>query len=98
MPAKKTPKKKAAKKSAPSAKGALQPAANKTINDVIKLLRDNPEFGMAFHNHFADKVLELNRSGWAQGAEYSDAKHVWGAQCITREVLDEFNLFDLVRK
>lgn len=98
MPAKKTAKKKAAKKVAASSAGAMQPTMKKTFSDVVKLFRDNPDFAIAFHNHYADKVLELNRSGWAQGAEYSDAKHVWGAQCITREVLDEFNLFDLVRK
>lgn len=93
---KKTAKKKAAKKVAASAKGYPQPEQKKTISDVIKLLRDNPEFGAAFHNHYQDKVLELARAGWCQGTEYSDAKHVWGSQCITREILDEMNLYDLV--
>lgn len=95
-PKKKAAKKRATKKSASSAP-AQQPRERKNIADVVKLLRDNPEYGIAFHKYFEDKILQLNRAGWGCGTEYADKKHVWGAQCLTTEVLDEFNLWDLVR-
>lgn len=98
MPAKKTAKKKVAKKVEASSAGATQPSSKLTFSDVVKFMRANPEMAIALHKHYEDKVFDLNRSGWSQGAEYSDAKHVWGAQCIVREVLDEFNLYDLVRR
>ena len=92
------PKKKAAKKKAAKKKVAdPQPREQKNIADVVKLLRDNPEFGIAFHKYFEDKIIQLNRAGWSVGSDYADKKHVWGAQCLTAEVLDEFNLWDLVR-
>ena len=71
---------------------------SKNIGDVVKLLRENPEFGSTFHKHFEDKVFQLNRAGWSVGTEYADQKHLWGAQFIVAEILDEFNLYDLARK
>jgi hypothetical protein len=79
-------------------KGAVQPVMKKEISDVIQLLRDNPDFGIAFHNYFEEQRDSLLSSAWNQGSDDYDKKAVSAAMYITDEILATFNLTDLARR
>ena len=93
MPAKKTAKKKAVKTAASLA--APQPRMPKKIEDVIRLLRDNPEYGIAFNKHFEDRRDSLLSDSWATANDNFDMKAVSAALFIAEEILASFGLSDL---
>jgi hypothetical protein len=86
MPAKKTAKKRAAKKVA-SSKGAVMQIQPKSINEVIDFLKANRDFAVGLHDYFAGQRDNLLQSAWAQGSENYDMKCAAAAMYITDEIL-----------
>lgn len=86
MPAKKTAKKRATKKVA-SNKGAVMQLQPKSIEEIVKFLRDNPDFGAGLHNFFEGRRDELLSMSWASGSDNFDAKCAAVACYLTDEVL-----------
>ena len=66
--------------------------ANTKINDVKKLLRDNPEFGAAFHDYFETRREELIAVPWVSHNPQMNKKCQMIAAFIQDEILNEFNL------
>jgi len=66
--------------------------ANTSINDVKKLLRDNPEFGVAFHDYFETRRQELIAVPWVSHNPQMNKKCQMIAAFIQDEILNEFNL------
>ncbi len=71
---------------------------NKSINDVKKLLRDNPEFGAAFHNYFETRREELIAVPWVSHNPDMNRKCQIIAAFIQDELLNEFGLKGVSRK
>jgi hypothetical protein len=86
MPAKKTAKKRAAKKVA-SSKGAVMQIQPKSINEVIDFLKANKDFAVGLHQYFEGQRDNLLQSAWAQGSENYDMKCAAAAMYITDEIL-----------
>ena len=72
--------------------------ANKSINDVKKLLRDNPEFGAAFHEYYETRREELIAVPWVSHNPAMNRKCQMIAAFIQDEILNEFNLKSIARK
>ena len=70
----------------------------KTIADVIKLLRDNPEYGRAFYEYFEDKRDELISAQFTRTDPGFDKKCHISAQFVQNQILDEFKLKSLSRR
>jgi len=68
------------------------------INDVKKLLRDNPEFGAAFHDYFETRREELIAVPWVSHNPEMNRKCQMIAAFIQDEILNEFNLKTVSRK
>jgi hypothetical protein len=69
----------------------------KTINDVKKLLRDNPEYGAAFHDYFETRREELMSVPWVANDDALSRKCSLMAGFIQDELLNEFGLKDVSR-
>ena len=69
----------------------------KTINDVKKLLRDNPEYGAAFHDYFETRREELMAVPWVANDDALSRKCSLMAGFIQDELLNEFDLKDVSR-
>jgi hypothetical protein len=67
------------------------------ITTVIKFLRDNPEFGRAFHEHFEDRRDDLIGVKWTRSDPELSRKCNIGAEMIQAEILDMFDLKSLSR-
>jgi hypothetical protein len=87
MPAKKTIKKRATKKVAASAAGAIVPLQPKTITEVIDFLKDNKDFAVGLHSYFEQQRDGLLQAAWGQGSENYDMKASAAAMYITDEIL-----------
>ena len=96
IPRNEASKKKAVKTAASLA--AKQPIMPMKIGDVMKLLRDNPEYGIAFHKHFAERRDSLMSDAWATGSDNFDMKAVAAALFISEEILASFGLEDLDKR
>jgi hypothetical protein len=70
----------------------------KDINDVIKLLKDNPEFGRAFHEHFEDLREHLISVKWTRTDPEFSRKCNIGAEFLQHDIIDVFGLKGLSRK
>ena len=86
MAAKKTAKKRATKKVA-SNKGAVMQLQPKSIQEIVKFLRDNPDFGAGLHNFFEGRRDELLSMSWSNASDNFDAKCAAVACYLTDEVL-----------
>jgi len=86
MPAKKTAKKKAAKKVA-SNKGAVMPLDPWPIEKIVEFLQDNPNIGVGLHQFFEGRRNELLSMSWASANDNFDAKCAAVACYLTDEVL-----------
>ncbi len=65
--------------------------AEKTIEDVVKLFNDNPEYKKAFCDHFDDQVMrEFLRAVATSHEGSSDTKALIQAATIQTFVLDVF--------
>ena len=62
------------------------------INDVKKFLRDNPEFGAAFHDYFETRREELIAVPWVSHNPDMNKKCQMIAAFIQDEILNEFGL------
>lgn len=69
----------------------------KTISDVKKLLRDNPEYGAAFHDYFETRREELMAVPWVANDDALSRKCSLMAGFIQDELLNEFGLKDVSR-
>ncbi len=70
----------------------------KDITDAIKLLKDNPEYGRAFHEHFEDLRDHLISVKWTRtDPEYSRKCNI-AAEFIQHNILDMCGLKSLSRK
>jgi len=69
----------------------------KSINDVKKLLRNNPEYGAAFHDYFETRREELIAVPWVSHNAEMNRKCQMMAAFIQDEILNEFNLKDVSR-
>jgi len=69
----------------------------KSINDVKKLLRNNPEYGAAFHDYFETRREELIAVPWVSHNSEMNRKCQMMAAFIQDEILNEFNLKDVSR-
>lgn len=67
----------------------------KTISDVKQLLKDNPEYGKAFHDYFEARREELIATTWVSRLTGEDKKCQIAASFIQNEVLDDFDLKDI---
>jgi len=70
----------------------------KSVQDVIKLLKDNPEYGRAFHEYFEDMRDELIAVKWTRTDPNFDKKCHIGAEFIQSSILNTFNLKELSRR
>ncbi len=62
------------------------------INDVKKFLRDNPEFGAAFHDYFETRREELIAVPWIAKKLGMNKESAICAAFIQDEILNEFGL------
>ncbi len=62
------------------------------INDVKKFLRDNPEFGAAFHDYFETRREELIAVPWIAKKLGMNKESAICAAFIQTELLDDFGL------
>ena len=69
-----------------------------TINDVKKLLRDNPQFGAIFHDYFENRREELLAVPWVSHNPQLNQKCQLMASFIQDEILNEFGLKDVSRQ
>jgi len=72
--------------------------AKKSINDVKKLLKDNPEFGKAFHDYFENRREELISVPWVSHQPEMNKKCQMMAAFIQDEILNEFGLKTISRR
>jgi hypothetical protein len=86
MPAKKTAKKRATKKVASSA-GALVPLQPKSIDEIVKFLQDNPDFGAGLQAFFEGRRDELLSMSWSSANGNFDQKCSAVACYLTDEIL-----------
>ena len=70
----------------------------KTITDVIKFLKANPEFGRAFHEYFEDLREELIAVKWTRVDPGFSNKCNIAAEFIQSKVLNDFDLKSLSRR
>jgi len=70
----------------------------KGINDVKKFLRDNPEFGAAFHDYFETRREELISIPWVQKKLGMNKESAIIAAFIQDEILNEFGLKPVSRQ
>ena len=70
----------------------------KNINDVKELLRNNPEFGAAFHDYFETRREELISFPWVSHNPDMSRKCQIIAAFIQTEILGDFGLKDISRK
>jgi hypothetical protein len=68
------------------------------IEDVKKFLKDNPEFGKAFHDHFEARREELLALPWICHALGMDKKAQIAASFIQEEILNDFGLKSISRR
>jgi hypothetical protein len=68
------------------------------IEDVKKFLKDNPEFGKAFHDHFEQRREELISMPWVMHAIGMDKKAQVAAAFIQEEILNDFGLKAISRR
>ena len=68
------------------------------ITDVKKFLKDNPEFGKAFHDHFEARREELISMPWVCHALGMDKKAIAVSAFIQEEILNDFGLKSISRK
>jgi hypothetical protein len=87
MPPKKVAKKRATKKVAASAKGALVPLQPKSIGEIVKFLQDNPDFGAGLHAFFEGRRDELLSMSWSSANGNFDQKCSAVACYLTDEIL-----------
>jgi len=69
-----------------------------TIEDVKKFLKDNPDFGKAFHDHFEQRREELIAMPWVCHALGMDEKAAAVSAFIQEEILNDFGLKSISRK
>jgi hypothetical protein len=69
-----------------------------TIEDVKKFLKDNPDFGKAFHDHFEQRREELIAMPWICHALGMDKKATAVSAFIQEEILNDFGLKSISRK
>ena len=69
-----------------------------TIEDVKKFLKDNPDFGKAFPDHFEQRREELISLPWIQHQLGMDKKAQACAAFIQEEILNDFGLKSISRK
>lgn len=86
MTAKKTAKKRAVKKVA-SSKGAVMQLEPKSIEEVVKFLQDNPDFGAGLHAFFEGRRDELLSMSWSSANDNFDQKCAAVACYLTDEIL-----------
>lgn len=72
--------------------------ANIGINEVKKFLRDNPEFGAAFHDYFETRREELIAVPWVSHKPEMNKKCQMIASFIQDEILNEFGLKSVSRQ
>ena len=72
--------------------------ANIGINEVKKFLRDNPEFGAAFHDYFETRREELIAVPWVSHKPDMNKKWQMIAAFIQDEILNEFGLKSVSRQ
>lgn len=70
----------------------------KTITEVIKFLKANPEFGRAFHEYFEDMRDELIAAKWTRVDPQFDKKCHIAAEFIQSKILNDFGLKPLSRR
>ena len=68
------------------------------INDVKRLLRENPEYGAAFHDYFETRREELIAVPWVSHNPEMNRKCQMIAAFIQDEVLNEFGLKQVSRQ
>ena len=68
------------------------------INEVKKFLRDNPEFGAAFHDYFETRREELIAVPWVSHKPEMNKKCQMIASFIQDEILNEFGLKSVSRQ
>jgi len=72
--------------------------SKKTISDVIKFLKENPDYGRAFYEHYEDMRDELIAVKWSRTDPNFDKKCHIGAEFIQAQILDAFQLKSLSRR
>ena len=68
------------------------------IKDVKRLLRENPEYGAAFHDYFETRREELIAVPWVSHNPEMNRKCQMIAAFIQDEVLNEFGLKQVSRQ
>lgn len=68
------------------------------INDVKRLLRENPEYGAAFHDYFETRREELIAVPWVSHNPEMNRKCQMIAAFIQTEILGDFGLKSVSRK
>lgn len=70
----------------------------KSIDDVIKLLKDNPEYGRAFYEHYEDLRDHLIGVKWTRTDPGFSEKCNVAAEFVQADILNVFGLKSLSRK
>lgn len=70
----------------------------KSIHDVITLLKENPEYGRAFYEHFEELRESLISARWRSVNPIYDKKCAAVESFVQEEILNQFGLKGLSRK